>query len=56
MAADKDKVKAMFKVGECYADGIGVEKDLDKAKHWWMLAANSGHAEAKMKLEELVSN
>ena len=46
-AADKQNAKAIFKVGECYANGIGVKKDMEKANHWWALAEKCGIVEAK---------
>lgn len=41
-----------IKVAECYANGIGVDKDIQIAKEWYKKAANQGHEEATEKLKD----
>ena len=43
---------AHYRCGEFYEKGWGVEKDLDKAKTYYMLAYNEGHPLAKRKRSE----
>lgn len=43
---------AHYRCGEFYENGWGVEKDLGKAKTYYMLAYNEGHALAKKKRKE----
>jgi TPR repeat protein len=33
-----------------YEEGLYVEKDLEKAKHWYLCAANQGHKLAMKKI------
>ncbi len=40
--ADKGNTNAYFRIGELYAEGLGVEQDLTKARHWIGKAADSG--------------
>lgn len=37
---------ALFRVGQCYSDGIGVEVDLEMAYHYYEEAASRGHLKA----------
>ena len=43
---------AHYRCGEFYENGWGVEKDLGKAKTYYMLAYNEGHGLAKKKRKE----
>ena len=43
---------AHYRCGEFYENGWGVEKDLGKAKTYYMLAYNEGHGLAKRKRQE----
>lgn len=36
---------AMFRLYECYRDGVGVERDIDKAAYWRSLAESKGRVE-----------
>lgn len=36
---------AMFRLYECYRDGVGVERDIDKAVYWRSLAESKGRVE-----------
>jgi uncharacterized protein len=44
---------AFSALGRFYADGLGVKVDRDKALAYYMVAASSGDAEAKQKVDEL---
>lgn len=46
-AADKGDAYAMWRLGECYARGTGVEFDEKKAYEWISKAAKAGSEEAK---------
>lgn len=49
-AAEAGDLKAQFTVGEMYADGDGVSKDLDVAFGWYMRAAEKGHARSQQRI------
>jgi TPR repeat protein len=49
-AALKGDVDGMFRLGVCYAEGIGVGKDARKAVYWLDKAASGGHLQAKVRL------
>src|SRR3546814_17815172 len=44
-AAEQGHADAQFLLGECYANGRGVTKDLSWAARWYGKAAAQGHAE-----------
>ena len=46
-AADKGNAYAMWRLGECYDNGDGVEFDSKKAYKWYVKAAKVGSEEAK---------
>ena len=50
-SAEKGDPDAMFIVGRCYQDGVGTEKDMDKAMEWLKKAADKGNAAAKRMLQ-----
>ena len=45
--------KAMEKLGDIYAEGQGVEQDLDEAMTWYAMASKYGNNEATDKLWKL---
>lgn len=51
-AAEAGCVPAMVELAEALHDGIGTEKDADKAKEWAKKAADAGNAWAKELLDE----
>ena len=51
--AKKDDAKAQYNVGLIYANGKGVQKDLDKAKKWYEKAAKQGNGPAQYNLAQL---
>jgi hypothetical protein len=48
--ADKGYVRAQFKLGELYHEGLGVNSDIDMALHWYRRAAEQGYADAQNNL------
>ena len=48
--AERGDAQAQFLLGECYADGFGVEKDMAKAVDWYRKAAEQGFADAQLYL------
>nr|WP_303104815.1 DUF4145 domain-containing protein [uncultured Mitsuokella sp.] len=46
-AAEKGSLKAQLALGNCYCQGIGVEKDEQEAFHWYLQAANQGNMDAQ---------
>lgn len=46
-AAEVGHVDAQFSLGQLYADGEGVEKDMQEAFRWYKEAAKKGHIEAQ---------
>lgn len=60
-AAKKEDDSGMYNVGDCYANGIGVKIDMEKAAEWYRKAAEAGHVAAMCQLgdyyqEVLVDN
>ena len=49
-AAEQGYVNAESKVGYCYENGIGVEKDVVKAFKWYSKAATQGYAQGECKV------
>ena len=49
-AAEHGNAEAQYKLGECYADGNGVEASASEAVKWYCKAAEQGHAEAQYNL------
>ena len=49
-AAKKGHPKAEFSLGYCYANGVGVEKNISKAERWYLEAAEKGVADAQYNL------
>lgn len=54
-SAEQGHIEAQVQLGICYANGLGVDKNKDKAYYWWKKAAEQGHESAIsfMKSEEL---
>ena len=55
LAADGDVVKAQFKLRRLYRDGKGVKEDLDRARHYFELAAGQGYADTQEALSAMSS-
>lgn len=53
LAAEQQDPDAQFSLGEMYADGIGVPRNLEKAIDWFTKAAVNGHGDARKSLEKL---
>ena len=49
-AAELDNAGAYYNIGNSYSDGIGVERDMKKARHYWELAAMRGQVMARNNL------
>ena len=52
-SARSGNAQSMYIVGRYYEDGIGIEKDLNKAKDWYRKAKKRGNSAAKRALEAL---
>ncbi|MGN8654475.1 tetratricopeptide repeat protein [Blautia obeum] len=52
-AADAHEPSSAYEIALAYAMGRGTKRDMKKAKEWLQIAADTGHLEAKKKLEEL---
>ena len=48
--AEQGDAKAQYKLGRCYAKGLGVDKDWVEAVKWYRMAAEQGDAKAQYKL------
>ena len=55
-AAELGNAEAQYKLGVCYLNGDGVEKDRTEALKWLREAAERGHAKAKKALKKLESD
>lgn len=51
--AEKGDPNAQFIIASRYEAGKGTEKNAERAKHWYEMAANKGHPLAKVKVDEL---
>lgn len=51
--AEKSYPLAECQVGYFYYDGLGVEREMEQAKHWYRLAALQNHDLAIEKCKEL---
>ena len=49
-AAEQNDADAQFRLGTCYYNGIGVEKDVVEAVKWWRKAAEQNNADAQFGL------
>lgn len=52
-ASKYNNAAAFWNLGNCYENGIGVERDLNKAKEWYLKAKEAGNWGAKEALERL---
>jgi len=52
LAADQGYAIAQCNIGQCYFRGEGVQKDSDKAFHYFQLAANQGDEGAMAELKK----
>lgn len=52
-AAEAHEPSSAYEIALAYAMGRGIKRDMKKAKEWLQIAADTGHLEAKKKLEEL---
>ncbi len=52
-SASLGQVNAMFKLGQCYMKGKGVEMNIEKAVELYRKAASAGNSHAEIKLKEL---
>ena len=48
--AERGNSKEQYRLAECYENGIGTEKDEEKAFEWYRKSAEQGNAEAQFKL------
>ncbi|MFN7096943.1 MAG: tetratricopeptide repeat protein, partial [Gammaproteobacteria bacterium] len=55
-AAEQGDADAAYRLGKIYAQGIGVEKNLEEAKKWYELADENGHEKAAQQLEAISDN
>jgi len=55
-AANRGDANAQFNLGRMYADGDGVEPDMDEAIKWYRLAATNGHSEAQFNLGVILTS
>ena len=53
IAAESGNSEAQYRVGIAYADGLGVERNIDKARKWLTLSAQQDHFLAKFRLDNL---
>ena len=53
-AADFGHTKSEYRIGYLYAKGKGVDKDPDKARYWYLKAANKNHVPAQYGLGNLL--
>ena len=52
-AADQHHPDAMFKVAVMYSNGIGVEKNVDRARSWFCALEYQGHTKAQSDFDSL---
>lgn len=48
--AESGNMESQYSVGTMYANGTGVDVDLEQARQWYTLAAEQGHEKAEYKL------
>ncbi|KAE8613940.1 hypothetical protein XENTR_v10007930 [Xenopus tropicalis] len=53
-SADSGYSKAQFNTGVCYEQGRGVEKDINKAAAYYLLAGKNGHMQAKYRFARCI--
>lgn len=52
MAAQDNNTEAQYMLGVFHLSGRGVQKDMEKARHWFDRAATRGHRRAQQELED----
>ena len=52
-AAEQNYAPALFYLGWCYTEGVGVQKNIKEAVEWYNKAASLGSVNARQKLEDL---
>ena len=52
-AAAQNSAQAQYKVGFMYEKGLGTDKKISEALHWYALAASNNSAAARKRLLEL---
>ncbi len=52
LSAQKNNMKALYQLGECFANALGVEKDKNRANYYYGKSAELGHQKAKEKLSK----
>jgi TPR repeat protein len=52
-AANYGYVPALFRLGTIYYGGLGVAPDRQKAASYWLIAAEQGHEESRINLEQM---
>lgn len=52
-ASDNEEPAGNYNLGVLYLKGIGVERDFQKAVHFFILAANAGQAKALYQLAKM---
>ena len=50
--AEQGNANAQYNLGNCYANGVGIEKDNEKAVYWFLKSAEQGNVFAQNKLED----
>ena len=53
-AAEAGDVEAQYRLARIYAEGVEVEADLGKTRHWLTLAAEGGHRAAQFDLATML--
>ena len=52
-AASQDHTEAQYALGLCYANGMGVKRNSDKARHWYLKAIQKNHQKAQLALDDI---
>ena len=53
---ERNEPLAIYNLAQCYFNGEGVNKNIEKAAYWWQKAAEQGNEEAQHNLELLHRN
>ncbi|KAL0252232.1 hypothetical protein GEMRC1_001444 [Eukaryota sp. GEM-RC1] len=53
-AAERDDAKAMVNLGNCFLNGIGVNKNERQAVHWFLEAHSKGNSNARTRLGQTI--
>ena len=52
-AADREDEDGQYRLGACYEAGLGVKRDLAKAREFYKAAAGQGHEKAREALKKM---